>query len=202
MFVVGITGGIGSGKSAVSDRFKRLGIKVVDADIASREVVKPGQPALARDPRALRRELIQADGTLDRAQLARARVCRPGRTQLARATAASADQRVPRTELASADSPYAILVSPLLMETGQSRFVDRILVVDVPEQRQLARTMARDSNDETQVKAIMAAQASRNARLEIARRRDSRTTPGFDALDKTVAELHQRYLELAARHER
>ena len=91
---------------------------------------------------------------------------------------------------------YAILVSPLLMETGQSRFANRILVVDVPENVQLARTMARDSNDAAQVKAIMAAQTGRTARLEKA---DDVIVndAGFEALDETVAALHARYLDLA-----
>jgi dephospho-CoA kinase len=198
MFVVGITGGIGSGKSAVSDRFKRLGIKVVDADIASREVVKSGQPALRAISEHFGADLIQADGSLDRARL-RARVfAEPSeRVWLERLLHPLINEYI-RRELTAADSQYAILVSPLLVETGQSRFTHRILVVDVPEEVQLARTMARDSNDATQVKAIMAAQASRDARLAIADdviRNDS----GFDALDKAVAELHQRYLDLASR---
>ncbi|HEY6599195.1 MAG TPA: dephospho-CoA kinase [Pseudomonadales bacterium] len=196
MFVVGITGGIGSGKSAVSDRFKRLGIKIVDADIASREVVKPGQPALLAIRDHFGSELIQADGTLDRAAL-RARVfADPNeRKWLERLLHPSINAYLAR-ELASAESPYAVLVSPLLVETTQIRLVDRVLVVDVPEQTQIERTMARDSNSESQVKAIMAAQASRAARLE--RAHDVVTNDaGFDALDKAVAELHQRYLELA-----
>ncbi len=196
MFVVGITGGIGSGKSAVSDRFKRLGIKIVDADIASREVVKPGQPALLAIRDHFGSELIQADGTLDRAAL-RARVfADPNeRKWLERLLHPSINAYLAR-ELANAESPYAVLVSPLLVETTQIRLVDRVLVVDVPEQTQIERTMARDSNSESQVKAIMAAQASRAARLE--RAHDVVTNDaGFDALDKAVAELHQRYLELA-----
>jgi dephospho-CoA kinase len=196
MFVVGITGGIGSGKSAVSDRFKCLGIKIVDADIASREVVKPGQPALLAIRDHFGSELIQADGTLDRAAL-RARVfADPNeRKWLERLLHPSINAYLAQ-ELASAESPYAVLVSPLLVETTQIRLVDRVLVVDVPEQTQIERTMARDSNSELQVKAIMAAQASRAARLEKAH--DVVTNDaGFDALDKVVAELHQRYLELA-----
>jgi dephospho-CoA kinase len=196
MFVVGITGGIGSGKSAVSDRFKRLGIKVVDADIASREVVKPGQPALFTIREHFGAELIQADGTLDRAQL-RARVfADPTQRQWLEQLLHPLINDYLQRELASAESPYAVLVSPLLMETSQSRLTDRILVVDVPEHVQLERTMARDSNDEAQVKAIMAAQTTRAARL--ARADDVVLNDGgFDLLDKTVLELHQRYLNLA-----
>ena len=196
MFVVGITGGIGSGKSAVSDRFKRLGIKVVDADIASREVVKPGQPALLAILEHFGTEVIQADGSLDRARL-RTRVFADPRERiwLEQLLHPRINEYI-RQELASATSRYVVLVSPLLVETGQSRFTNRILVVDVPEQVQLERTMARDSNDETQVKAMMAAQANREARLAIADdvlKNDS----GFEALDAAVAQLHERYLELS-----
>ena len=201
MFVVGITGGIGSGKSAVSDRFKHLGIKVVDADIASREVVKPGEPALASIRDHFGAKVIQADGALDRAQLRALVFANPDeRKWLERLLHPQINAYLER-ELASAQSPYAILVSPLLMETGQSRFAHRILVVDVPEQVQLERTMARDSNDEAQVKAIMAAQTSRAARL--AKADDVITNDaGFEALDAAVAELHQRYLDLARQAQR
>jgi dephospho-CoA kinase len=196
MFVVGITGGIGSGKSAVSDRFKRLGIKVVDADIASREVVKPDQPALSAIREHFGAKVIQADGTLDRAQLRALVFANPDERKWLERLLHPLINAYLQSELASADSPYAILVSPLLMETGQSRFTNRILVVDVPEQVQLERTMARDSNDATQVRAIMAAQTSRAARLKTADDVVSNDA-GFDVLDKTVAELHRRYLELA-----
>ncbi len=199
MFVVGITGGIGSGKSAVSDRFAKFGIKVVDADVASREVVKPGQPALAAIAEHFGAQLIAADGSLDRAALRAKVFANPDeRNWLERLLHPLINEWI-RRELGSAQSPYAVLVSPLLVETGQSRFTRRILVVDVPEAVQLSRTMARDSNDETQVKAIMAAQADRQSRLAIA---DDviRNDAGFDALDAAVGELHARYLELAAAH--
>jgi dephospho-CoA kinase len=197
MFVVGITGGIGSGKSAVSDRFARLGIKVVDADIASREVVKPGQPALGAIAEHFGAALITPEGALDRAALRAKVFANPDeRKWLERLLHPLINEWI-RQELETAQSPYAVLVSPLLVETGQSRFTRRILVVDVPEAVQLSRTMARDSNDETQVKAIMAAQADRKSRLAIADDVISNDA-GFDALDAAVAELHARYLELAA----
>jgi dephospho-CoA kinase len=197
MFVVAITGGIGSGKSAVSDRFKHLGIKVVDADIASREVVKPGQPALVAIREHFGEKVIQADGGLDRAQLRALVFAKPEERKWLERLLHPLINAYLQRELANAESPYAILVSPLLMETGQSRFAHRILVVDVPEHVQLERTMARDSNSETQVKAIMAAQSSRADRLKIADDVISNDA-GLDALDQTVARLHRRYLELAA----
>jgi dephospho-CoA kinase len=201
MFVVGITGGIGSGKSAVSDRFQRLGIKVVDADIASREVVKRGQAALQAIREHFGEDVIQSDGALDRARL-RARVfADPVERKWLEKLLHPLINAYLQRELENARSPYAVLVSPLMMETGQARFADRILVVDVPEEIQIERTMARDSNDEAQVKRILAAQMTRQARLGIA---DDVIVndAGFDALDATVAELHQRYLALASSRQR
>ena len=196
MFVVGLTGGIGSGKSAVSERFQRLGIKIVDADIASREVVKPNEPALASIADHFGADVIQADGTLDRARLRTLVFANPDeRKWLERLLHPLINAYLER-ELANAESPYAMLVSPLLMESGQARLADRVLVVDVPEQVQLERTMARDANDAAQVKAIMAAQTDRAARL--ARADDVISNDAsFDVLDAQVAALHQRYLELA-----
>jgi len=201
MFVVGITGGIGSGKSAVSDRFKRYGIKIVDADVASRDVVKPGQPALLDIREHFGADILQPDGTLDRAKL-RARVfADPNeRKWLERLLHPKINAYLVQ-ELQNAESPYAILVSPLMKETGQARYANRILVVDVPEEVQLRRTMTRDANDEKQVRAIMAAQISRAERLEMA---DDVIVndAGFEALDAAIARLHERYLELAAKHRR
>lgn len=196
MFVVGITGGIGSGKTAVSDRFATLGITVVDADLASRVVVEPGRPALDAIREHFGSEVIDAAGRLDRAAL-RQRVF------------ADADERhwleallhpligtEIREALDRATSPYAILVSPLLIESGQTRFVDRVLVVDVPEALQLERTMSRDANSEAQVRSIIAAQTDRSARL--ARADDVIVNEGgLDALDDAVAELHAQYLAMA-----
>ena len=196
MFVVGITGGIGSGKSAVSDRFKRLGIKIVDADIASREVVRPGQPALEAIREHFGPDVIQNDGTLDRARLRSRVFSDPVERQWLERLLHPMINAYLQRELANAESPYAILVSPLMMETGQSRFANRILVIDVPEEVQLRRTMARDSNEESQVRAIMAAQSTRADRL--AKADDVIVNDGgLDALDAAISALHERYLALA-----
>lgn len=196
MFVVGITGGIGSGKTAVSDRFAALGIHVVDADLASRAVVEPGRPALVDIAEHFGDEIIGADGGLDRAAL-RARVFadEEERRWLERLLHPRIAEEI-RAGLAQARSPYAMLVSPLLVEAGQATFVNRILVVDVPVETQVARTMARDANSEEQVRRIVAAQASREDRL--ARADDVIVNDaGLDALDAAVEALHARYLEMA-----
>jgi dephospho-CoA kinase len=197
MFVVGITGGIGSGKSAVSDRFEALGIRVVDADLASRWVVEPGRPALARIAEHFGDDLIAADGGLDRAALRKCVFADPEERRWLEALLHPLIADEIRTALAAAESPYSILVSPLLIESGQTGFVDRVLVVDVPEAVQIERTMARDDNDEAQVRSIIAAQIERSARL--ARADDViENDGGLDALDARVAELHHHYLKLAA----
>lgn len=196
MFVVGITGGIGSGKTAVSDRFAALGIHVVDADLASRAVVEPGRPALAEIAEHFGAEILGADGGLDRAAL-RARVFadEAERRWLEQLLHPRIAEEI-RDGLASATSPYAMLVSPLLVEAGQAAFVNRILVVDVPVETQVERTMARDANSEEQVRRIVAAQASREDRL--ARADDVIVNDaGLDALDAAVAQLHERYLAFA-----
>ena len=199
MFVVGITGGIGSGKTAVSDRFAALGIEVVDADVAARVVVEPGKPALAEIADHFGAEMITGDGRLDRTRL-RARVFgEPEERRWLERLLHPLIHTHLEHELASADSPYAVLVSPLLIESGQWRLTHRVLVVDVPEEVQIARTAMRDGNDPEQVRAIMAAQTSRTVRL--ARADDVIVNDqGFDVLDREVARLHRKYLELAERH--
>jgi dephospho-CoA kinase len=200
LFVIGITGGIGSGKTAVSDRFAALGIKIVDADVASRVVVEPGRPALERIAEHFGADTIQPDGALDRAAL-RTKVFEDvsERKWLEALLHPLINEHI-REELATATSPYAVLVSPLMFETGQHRLTHRILVVDVPESVQLERTMARDANSEDQVRAIMAAQSSRSDRLDLA---DDVIVNdrGLEALDDEVTRLHERYLELARHHD-
>lgn len=196
-FVVGLTGGIGSGKSAVSERFERLGITVVDADLASRAVVEPGRPALKAIEEHFGACVIASDGTLNRAAL-RKLVFEDAeeRRWLEQLTHPHINRYIAEA-LADATSPYVILAHPLLVETGQTRVCQRVLVVDVPEALQLERTMARDSNPESQVRAIMAAQASREQRLAAA---DDVIVNDRDLshLDREVERLHTLYLDLAA----
>ena len=143
-FVVGLTGGIGSGKTAASDWFAAQGIVVVDADLVSRQVVEPGRPALARIREHFGDTVLQADGSLDRAALRNIVFAAPDeRRWLEQLLHPLIAQEIVR-QLAAAGSPYALLVSPLLFETGQKAFVKRTLLVDVPAEVQRARTAARD----------------------------------------------------------
>ena len=194
--VVGITGGIGSGKSAVTERFEKLGITVVDADLAARVVVEPGRPALAAIAERFGDSILLADGSLDRAALRKAVFADEAeRKWLEQLTHPLIGQEI-LDQLQSATSAYAILASPLLLETSQGNLADLVVVVDVPEEVQLQRTMARDNNDEEQVRRIMAAQMQREQRLEKADIviDNSRS---LAELDDTVTELHKEFLARA-----
>lgn len=194
--IIGLTGGIGSGKTAVSDRFATLGIVIVDADLASRAVVEPGSPALQSIEEHFGGEVIAGDGSLDRAALGRLVFeDEEERIWLEKLTHPLINAHLTE-QLASADSPYAILAHPLLVETGRTKVCDRVLVVDVPEALQMERTLARDDRSESQVKAIIEAQATRAQRLAAA---DDVIVNDQDLvhLDGEVERLHQCYLELA-----
>ncbi len=195
-YIVGLTGGIGSGKSAVADCFRRLGIKVVDADIAARAVVAPGTAALAQIGVHFGASVIQTDGELDRAALRQIVFNDDAQRHWLEQLLHPEIARWIATELAAAQSPYAILESPLLLETTQHNLTQRVLVVDVPEALQVARAAARDHNDPEQIKAIMATQLSRAERR--ARADDLIDNAGaLDALEQAVAELHDHYCRLA-----
>lgn len=164
-WTLGLTGGIGSGKSAVAAQFAALGIDVIDSDQAARWVVEPGRPALAAIAEHFGDQVLQADGQLNRAALRELIFESPAeRGWLERLLHPLIAKEVAQF-LANAKSPYAITVSPLLIESGQYKLAKRILVVDVPEQLQIERTMQRDRLSAEQVHAIMAAQATRETRL-------------------------------------
>lgn len=164
-WILGLTGGIGSGKSAAAQHFSDLGVHVVDADQAARWVVEPGHPALGKIAEHFGKEILLTDGRLDRAAL-RQRVFQDEneRRWLEKLLHPLIRQEIV-ANLEQASSPYAILVSPLLVETDQHRLVQRTLVVDVPEALQLQRTMQRDQTNREQIEAIIKAQASREERL-------------------------------------
>jgi len=193
MLVIGVTGGIGSGKSAVTRCFEQRGITVVDADVVSRVVVEPGRPALTAIAQHFGADIIQTDGTLDRAAL-RVHVFadETERLWLERLTHPLIGQEI-LDQISASRSPYTILSSPLLLDTTQKALVDCVVVVDVPEQLQLQRTVQRDNNDEAQVKRIMAAQMARQDRLALA---DIviENTGSLELLDSKVEALHQAFL--------
>ncbi len=197
MFIVGLTGGIGSGKSAASQQLEALGIEVVDADIVAREVVEPGKPALQSIAEHFGAEVLQEGGGLDRAQL-RAKVFADSeeRKWLEQLLHPLIRERI-LAQLNAARSDYAVLASPLLLETDQHNIVDHIVVVDVPVETQIQRTASRDQNSEDQVRAIIAAQMDRQQRLEKA---DSVLDNSADLyhLQQSVNQLHVKLLQLAS----
>lgn len=196
MLVVGVTGGIGSGKTAATDRFQALGIKVVDADLASRVVVEPGRPALQAIAEHFGPGVISEDGSLNRRALREIVFAHPDeRKWLERLTHPLIAQEILQ-QIQSSTSPYTILASPLLLESGQSRMAQRVLVIDVPEDVQIARTTSRDNTDVAGVKAIIAAQMKREDR--VAKADDVIVNDqSLQALHDAVDRLHQHYLELA-----
>ena len=194
-WILGLTGGIGSGKSAAAQCFVDLGIHLVDADNAARWVVEPGRPALSQIAEHFGADVLQADGTLNRAALRELIFKDPQQRVWLEGLLHPLIREEIKQYLARAQSPYAILVSPLLLETSQHQMVQRILVIDVPEAVQIERTVLRDKTNEAQVRAILKAQASREERL---RRADDVIVNDRDPawLKSEVERLHHFYLTL------
>jgi len=193
---IGLTGGIASGKTTVANRFRTLGVPVVDADAASRSVVLPGEPALAAIVRRFGPGIVAAGGTLDRGKLRDLVFAdREARADLEAILHPRIRDEMERLA-AKAVGPYLVLEIPLLIEGGATDRVDRILVVDVEESVQIERLTARDGGSAEQARAILAAQASRAARL--ARADDLLVNTGNLAdLHAAVDRLHAQYLVLA-----
>lgn len=196
MLIIGVTGGIGSGKTAVTDEFKKLGIEIVDADIAARTIVEKGRPALEKIQDRFGPQILQDNGELNRAQLRK--IIFEDSEQ--RKWLEQLTHPLIRDEiiagLRSATSPYVILSSPLLIESGQFHLVKRTLIVDVPVELQIERTCQRDNNPKPQVQAIIDAQISREKRLEHA---DDILSNDKDManLVNQVRSLHQTYLDMS-----
>lgn len=196
MPVIGLTGGIGSGKSTVAAQFARLGAAVIDTDLIARHLVEPGEPALAEIRSVFSDAIIDAEGRLDRAALRR-RVFNDAiaRAELEAILHPRIRQAV-RDALEAVDAPYALVVVPLLVETrAYDELLDRVLVVDCPETLQVKRVMARNGLSRDEVEAIMASQATRAERLAAADDIiDNAASP--EALERAVAVLHAQYSEL------
>lgn len=196
-FVVGISGGIGSGKTTVTDLFAKLGVEVIDADVIAREVVEPGTPALAAIVAKFGESVLDQAGSLDRAKL-RTLVFEDGEVknwlnQLLHP--AIRQQMLLQTQ--QAQTSYCLLSVPLLVENKLYEMVDRVVIVDVDEQTQFQRTLVRDKTNEQQIRAIMRAQATRQQRLAVAD--DVIDNNGkVDNLTVQVDALHKKYMQLAA----
>jgi len=196
MLVIGLTGGIASGKSAAADRFAAHGVPIIDTDRLARAVVEPGTPGLEAVRRAFGEEVIEPDGRLNRRRLREIVFADEAARDRLNAIVHPLIGELLAQRLAALSTPYAVLVVPLLVEGGLSRQVDRILVIDVPEETQIRRVMNRDDVSREQAMAVLRAQASRQERL--ARADDVITNGGaIEALHAAVDALHERYLALS-----
>ncbi|MBZ9611351.1 dephospho-CoA kinase [Rheinheimera maricola] len=196
-FVVGVTGGIGCGKSTISALFAKLGVQYVDADVVAREVVMPGTACLHAISQRFGNSILTASGELDRAVMRQRVFTNAADKAWLEQLLHPAIRQQLLAQLAALTSAYALLVAPLLLENRLQDHVQRVLVIDLPESLQLQRAMARDNSSEQHIKAIMAAQISRTERLKQA---DDIITNDSNIADLApqVAALHQQYLQLAA----
>lgn len=195
-FIVGLTGGIGCGKSAVAQQFRQLGIDVIDADQAAREAVLPGSNALKAIVEHFGDNAILEDSNLNRGYLRNIVFEDPQQRQWLEDLLHPIIRQIINNALSQASSPYAILESPLLLETDQHLMVDRVLVVDVPESLQVARAAQRDQTEEAKIRAIMNSQLNREERLAQADDVLDNSGP-IGNLTDAVAQLHQSYLKLS-----
>jgi dephospho-CoA kinase len=196
--VVGLTGGIGSGKSTVGRAFERRGIVVIDADAISRALTAPGGAAMPALRAAFGDAIVDPRGALDRARMRALAFGDPAVKQRLEGILHPMIRAENDRQLAAATSAYTILMIPLLVESGQARArCDRILVVDVPESAQMERVAQRDGLPPEQIRAIMHAQATRAERLAAAD--DVIENSGTESdLEPQVDRLHAEYLRLAA----
>ncbi|MET0067665.1 MAG: dephospho-CoA kinase [Candidatus Thiodiazotropha sp.] len=196
MLVIALTGGIGSGKSAVSQHLETLGVPVIDADVLAHQLVKPGQPALLEIQSVFGEQMIGEAGQLNRSALREVVFSDPRQRKRLEAILHPRIRETMQAWIARQQAPYVVLVIPLLFETGQTTLADRILVVDCEEPLQIERVMKRDNLSREQIDGIMASQASRDTRLAGAD--DVILNNGDrDELIAATQRLHQTYLSLS-----
>ena len=193
--IIGLTGGIGSGKTAVSDSFEALGIDVVDADLASRVVVQKGKPCLLKIAQHFGEDILTKEAELYRAKLREIIFKSEEEKNWLESLLHPAIANQIQDELNASKSPYTILVSPLLLETNQKDFCSKVLAVDVPVETQVERTLERDGVSKEQVQAIINSQISRNDRLNLAD--EVIVNDGtLEDLEIAVKVLHEKFLSL------
>jgi len=196
LLTIGLTGGIGSGKTVASDEFARLGAEVIDTDLLSRSLVEPDQPALTEIVALFGPSVLDATGRLDRAHLREKVFADPQARRELEGILHPKIREAMLERAAQSTAPYVVFVIPLLFETGQQALVDRVLLIDVAQDVQRARVAARDGLDATQITRILQAQTDRATRLAEA---DDivHNDAGISDLHAAIAELHRKYLDLA-----
>ena len=196
MFIVGLTGGIGSGKSAASYLFESHNITIVDADICARLVVHPGTKTLKEITTFFGDSILLNDGSLNRPKLRSVIFTSDEKKQWLENLLHPLIGAEILKQLAESQSAYTILVSPLLIESGQNKMCQKVIVVDIPESLQIERTKKRDQNSTAQIKSIMQSQAERENRLQSADFIID-NSKDFDYLANQISTLHQKLLQLA-----
>ena len=190
--LIGLTGGIASGKSAVADRLAALGAEVIDTDLISREVVAPGQPALAAIADHFGAQALTSAGTLDRSFIREVIFADAQQRLWLESLLHPLIRQTALQRAQASQAPLTVLVVPLLFESGQYQITDLNLVVDTPLEQQRARVLARDGVDTSQVERILQAQMSREERLEKADRiinNSGTLTELYDQVDRLYQEL-------------
>ena len=196
MLKIGLTGGIGSGKSTAAEQFLKLGAPVIDADVIAREIVEPGKPAFEAVIAAFGDQVVGEDGRLDRKALRNIVFADPEQKSRLESILHPQIYTEILHQIEQTTYPYCVVVIPLLAESKRNYPLDRILVVDLPEKLQVARTSTRDKESAKHVEQIIQSQASRQQRLSIADDViENSGTP--EKLLKNIDSLHQKYLELA-----
>lgn len=200
MYVVAITGGIGSGKTTVANQFSALGIEVVDADLIAREVVEPGTPALTAIAIASHfgPGILDEQGRLDRRALRERIFSDPAAKSWLNALLHPIIRSEMLRQCAAANSPYCLLVVPLLVENRLTGLADRVLVIDVDEATQIERTCRRDGVNREQAQAILASQASRSERLAMADDVLDNQSGTTETIRERILALHETYLAFAS----
>ncbi|MNX27038.1 Dephospho-CoA kinase [compost metagenome] len=198
MYVVAITGGIGSGKTTVANQFAALGIEVVDADLIAREVVEPGTPALTAIASHFGPGILDEQGRLDRRALRERIFSDPAAKSWLNALLHPIIRSEMLRQCAAANSPYCLLVVPLLVENRLTELADRVLVIDVDEATQIERTCRRDGVSREQAQAILASQASRSERLAMADDVLDNQSGTTETIRERILALHETYLAFAS----
>ena len=198
-FIIGLTGGIGSGKTTVSNMFAELGVDIIDADVVAREVVEPNSIALTAIENHFGAEYINAQKQLDRVKLRTRIFSNPEDKEWLNNLLHPLIRQSMVAQLSNAQSDYCILVAPLLLENGLNKLVGRVLVVDIDEESQITRTVARDPSSQEEIKRIIASQMSRNERINSADDIINNQNNDLEKIKQQVQELNQQYLKYSRR---